>query len=217
MSAGDGKFFNHSCDPNIFFHSTFYRYGVTAVVDRTSPQASVISLLKPLRYVSHTERSIVMRRHIGMDEELTLFYNCPPDNRLSVTEIIGGSFPIYKCYCGSYFCAGAMLRRLRTGSAMPSDSYFFKLVQVNATRELRIDLELLKKANTSYRTSRATPQDTEMDRVRTILTADPTATPMDLDTLRAAHDRALIARRVIPQYLLDKLRVPANDQEMSAQ
>ena len=81
-----------------------------------------------------------------------MFYNDPTVATLEIHEPVGGCFRPYECGCGAAFCMGDTARRLLAGHLTPSDCLLF---ENNTTGSLKLNVEIIKKANCAARNVRS--------------------------------------------------------------
>lgn len=164
MRAGDGKFINHTCNPNTEVDPN---YICTVVPPDPATGASVLrrtttAIIKPTWYASYqaTKRTS-HHSDIAAHRELLLTYERPTRLLISVDAALGGAFAVNECRCGSVFCCGDILRRLAAGKLLPSDTFFF----TNTAPELKIRVHAIRRANEEWYQSSAELNPSDQDKI----------------------------------------------------
>lgn len=82
-----------------------------------------------------------------MHDEIVLMYNDPDAHLMDIYDAIGGCFLAEECMCGSAFCVGEMINRLKRDVPLVSDSYFFAR---NKNGALCVNVHLVELANVRF-------------------------------------------------------------------
>ena len=157
MRAGDGKFINCSCHPNVWL-DLGYRTSIVhpGAVEEDHSFVAIINLITPMRYaISQIFLHVVTSRTIFPFQQLSLSYEKPSRKNFALDRLLGGAVNMMDCTCGYVFCCGDMLRRLHCNMLQESDRYFFK----NVVGPVEINLGMIMEANKLWYAISSHPRD----------------------------------------------------------
>lgn len=204
MRAGDGKFINHTCNPNVEVDCNYIRTDLPPDPTRSGspvPQQTTTALIQPTWYDRLHVTFCSHHSDIAAHEQLLLSYERPRRLLISVDENLGGSFPAEECRCGSVFCCGDILRRLAAGKLLPSDTYFF----TSTAPELKIRIHAIRQANKAwYESAAASSAPTDHAKIL-FLKARKIALPdrPRISTVYSYYMRTKFRNRQLSEYLKD--------------
>ena len=93
-----------------------------------------------------------MRRDIQAGEELTLCYEDEDTTTLPFDELVGGSYMMEDCNCGSVICCGSISSRILNGHPDEHDMYFVRecLPEKCTEQCLGLDIGLIRDLNAEF-------------------------------------------------------------------
>lgn len=206
MRAGDGKFINCGCNPNVSLDLAYCAYCVGECPSSSATtlgRISITNLIYPTRcdIALMACCSILMPRSIRACDQLILSYEKPTKQIIRRKEKLGGAVRPEQCQCGCVFCCGDILRRLECDMLCQSDTYFFN----NTVGPLSLCIQMIKQANECWADVAAVTDD---DKVKFLRRMFPTMTDVPrANSLYNSFVKEGLKSRALAHYMMTLARL----------